>query len=168
MGDLEGLELLLAERAIRRVIGLYARGVDRVDLELVRSCYWPEAVDSHGPFVGVRDDYIEWLRTLLARHTMTMHKLGPPLIEWDGAVAAVETYGVAWHSGEPAGDDRWNNVAGLRYVDRFECRSGEWRIASRTTVAEWVSPWQRDDELSGRFGNLARRNRTDQAYLVGE
>ena len=37
----EELELLLAERAIQRVLTSYSRGVDRYDFELVRSCYWP-------------------------------------------------------------------------------------------------------------------------------
>ena len=38
----EDLELLLAERAIQRVLTSYSRGVDRYDFELVRSCYWPD------------------------------------------------------------------------------------------------------------------------------
>ena len=54
----EDLELLLAERAIQRVLTSYSRGVDRHDFELVRSYYWPDGTDDHGSFVGGVDDFI--------------------------------------------------------------------------------------------------------------
>jgi ketosteroid isomerase-like protein len=160
------LDGLLSEQAIRRVLHRYARGIDRLDLELVRDCYWPDATDQHGPFTGSRDDYIEWAGSLLRRHTMTMHHLTSVDVDQHGDVAGVETYGVAYHCGEPAGDDRWNNAAGFRYLDRFERREGQWRIARRLTVVEWVTPWQRDAELSSRFGDRSRRDRTDPVYSV--
>jgi SnoaL-like domain len=162
----EQVDGLLAEQAIRRVVQRYARGIDRLDLELVRDCYWPEATDAHGPFTGSRDEYIEWVESLLRRHTMTMHHLASPLIEQHGDTATAETYGVAYHCGEPVGDPRWNNVAGFRYLDRFERRDEEWRIAARITVVEWVTPWDRDAELSSRFGDLSRRDSDDPVYTL--
>ena len=38
--------------AIRQVAARYARGVDRLDGDLMKSAYWPEATDDHGVFVG--------------------------------------------------------------------------------------------------------------------
>jgi hypothetical protein len=38
--------------AIRQVVARYARGVDRLDAEVMKSAYWPEATDDHGVFVG--------------------------------------------------------------------------------------------------------------------
>jgi hypothetical protein len=162
------LDQLLAEQAIRRVLATYVRGVDRIDIELVRDCYWPDATDTHGPFTGVRDEFCVWVESLLKRHTMTMHCLTTSLIDVDvdGDRASAETYGVAYHCGEPADDHRWNNVAGFRYLDRFERRDGDWRIAARVTVVEWVTPWERDAELSGKFGDLSRRDRTDPSYVT--
>jgi hypothetical protein len=46
------LTVLLAERAIERVLTSYSRGVDRFDFDLVRSCYWPDGTDDHGSFSG--------------------------------------------------------------------------------------------------------------------
>jgi len=46
------LELLLAERAITRILHSYSRGADRCDLELMRSCYWPDGTDDHGSYNG--------------------------------------------------------------------------------------------------------------------
>jgi len=103
---------------------------------------------------------------VLQRQTMTMHNLANVMIELDGDAAGVETYGVAYHAGEPAGDIRWNFAAGFRYVDRFERRSGEWRIADRLTVIEWVAPWQDDADRRAKFGEpLSRRfDGTDPVY----
>lgn len=159
---------LLAEGAIRRVLLTYARGIDRLDLELVRSCYWPEATDLHGTFRGTRDEFISWVGPLLRRHTMTMHHLANVLVDVHGDAAGVETYGVAYHSGDPAGDVRWNYAAGFRYVDRFARRGGEWRIADRVTVIEWVRPWEADRARLELFGDpLPRRGPEDPVYAVG-
>ena len=38
--------------AIRQVVARYARGVDRLDADVMKSAYWPEATDDHGVFVG--------------------------------------------------------------------------------------------------------------------
>jgi hypothetical protein len=161
------LDELLSEQAIRKVIQRYARGIDRLDLELVRSCYWPEATDVHGSFTGSRDEFVAWVGPLLRRHTMTMHNLTGVLVEQSGDTAGVETYAVAYHSGGTPGDIRWNYVAGVRYVDRFERRDGEWKIADRVTVIEWVTPWDRDTDRAATFGaQLARRNVDDPVYAV--
>jgi hypothetical protein len=69
----EDLELLLAERAIQRVLTSYSRGVDRYDFELVRSWYWPDGTDDHGSFVGGVDDFIAFLEKSLNRFERTAH-----------------------------------------------------------------------------------------------
>jgi hypothetical protein len=158
---------LLSEREIRDVVARYARGIDRLDLELVRGCYWPDATDVHGPFAGSRDEFVAWVGPLLQRHTMTMHHLANVLVDLRGETAVVETYGVAYHSGEPAGDLRWNYAAGFRYADRFEHRQGAWRIADRVTVVEWVTPWHSDRDRTAVFGGLARRGGDDPVYAAG-
>ena len=77
----DGLSALLAERAIRRVVTNYARGIDRLDMDLVRECYWPEATDVHGPFTGTRDEFIAWVEPLLNRQSMTMHHLANVIVD---------------------------------------------------------------------------------------
>jgi len=164
----DSLAGLLDEQAIRRVLLLYCRGIDRFDLELVRGCYWPGATDRHGPFTGTRDEFIDWVGPLLRRHTMTMHHVGNILVELTEDRAVAETYGVAYHSGEPAGDGRWNYAAGFRYIDRFERRATQWRIADRVTAIEWTRPWDSDRERIKVFGErLPRRDRSDPVYADG-
>ena len=41
------LQQLLDEAEIRRVHIRYCRGIDRMDWDLVRSCYHPDAIDQH-------------------------------------------------------------------------------------------------------------------------
>jgi hypothetical protein len=79
----EDIDVLLAERAIQRVLSTYARGVDRFDFEAVRTCYWPDGTDDHGSFVGGADDFIPFVETSLNRFERTNHFLGNILIYVD-------------------------------------------------------------------------------------
>jgi ketosteroid isomerase-like protein len=161
------VQVLLDQQAIRDVVLRYCRGIDRLDLELVRACYHPDATDDHGPFRGTRDEYVEWVDRVLQRFTGTMHFVGNQLVDVDGDVARSETYGVAYHHGDPPEDARRNFTTGFRYVDRFERRDGEWRIASRLAVREWTHTVTADQQViipSERDGRRGRRDRTDAVY----
>ena len=133
------IELLLAERAIQRVLCTYSRAADRFDLELMRSCYWSDGTDDHGSYIGGVDGFIEFVGPALQRFDRTNHFLGNMLIDVDLAndVARAETYAVAYHRFHDAEGQEQDMVAGLRYVDRFERRAGEWRIAKRVCAFEW-------------------------------
>jgi hypothetical protein len=139
------LQDLLAERAIHRVLLQYCRGIDRMDADLVRSSYHPDAVDDHGSFRGTVDEFVVWVWRLLDRYSMTMHFLGNSLVDVHPErpdVAHAETYGMAFHRSDDPDPGR-NLVIGFRYLDRFENRpTGGWRIARRLCTTEWV---QRDD-----------------------
>ena len=79
--DDSALQALLDERAIRNVVLRYCRGVDRLDEDLVRSCYHPDASDEHGSFSGDVEAYIEWSFGLLRDYDATMHFIGNQLVE---------------------------------------------------------------------------------------
>jgi hypothetical protein len=155
---------IVSDHAIRTVLLRYCRGIDRLDLELVRGCYWPDATDSHGGFVGTRDEFVAWVEKLLARFESTMHFMGNSLIELAGDAAVAETYAIAFHRSREA-KPSLNLIVGVRYVDRFERRGGEWRIAKRVCVTEW----SRVDDEAGRFpiasGHVSgKRDRGDVLY----
>ncbi len=162
------LRELWAEAEIRRVLLRYARGVDRLDLDLVRACYHPDATDSHGSFEGGVDELVTWVERVLRRYDATMHFLGNPLVELtDDDTAAVETYGIAFHRAAGGPPER-NLVTGFRFVDRFECRDDEWRIAHRVAVTEWSRIDREDDWWPVPDGMLkGRRDRTDPVYGGG-
>ncbi|MFI5040983.1 MAG: nuclear transport factor 2 family protein [Acidimicrobiales bacterium] len=160
------LQQLSDDAEIRRVLYRYARGIDRRDPELVRSCYHADAIDHHGTFDGTRDEYVMWVFQVLEAHTFTSHNLMNISIEVCGDLALVETYAVATHGGEPATDRRKNFVAGFRYVDRFERRDGGWRIAERQVVNDWAEAWAPDRSRLGRFGVLSRSGPDDPLYAL--
>jgi hypothetical protein len=161
------VQQLLDRQAIADVVLRYCRGIDRLDLELVRACYHPDATDEHGTFTGTRDEYVEWVAGILERFTGTMHVVANQLIEVDGEQARSETYGVAYHWGDPPDDHRRNFTTGFRYVDRFERRDGEWRIARRVAVREWTHVVPAEQQLivsPERDGRRGRRDRDDAVY----
>jgi predicted nuclease with RNAse H fold len=158
------LQALVDRQAIADVLTRYVRGVDRLDRDLVRSCYHDDATDEHGSFSGGVDAYVDWAFGLLRRYDATMHLLGPTLVELAGDVALVETYGVAHHRAAPAADGTFdakrNLVTGFRYIDRFERRDGAWRIAKRVATTEW----SRIDDPAGWWSvpDHLRRGRRDE------
>jgi hypothetical protein len=119
------------------VILRYARGIDRLDLDLVRSCYHSDAHDDHGSYQGDVEGFIAMCESFLPRWTATQHFMGNMLIEVDGDKARAETYAVAYHRRENDDGTGKDDVFGIRYVDRFERRRGEWRIAHRVVATEW-------------------------------
>lgn len=132
---------LLAKDEIRDVVYRYARGIDRLDFDLVRSCYHPGAYDDHGTIQGDVEALLTGAGGFLKRCASTMHFMGNLLIEIDdvaeGGTAKVETYAIAYHRLENSDGSGKDDVFGLRYVDRFENRDGQWLIAHRVIATEW-------------------------------
>ena len=160
------VQALVDRSAIEDVILRYCRGIDRMDRACVRACYHPDATDDHGSFKGGVEGFLDWVFRLLDKYTNTMHFVGNVLIEIEGDVAAAETYGIAFHRSEdPA--PHLNLITGFRYLDRFERREGQWRIAARTAVTEWA----RVDDPAGRFDVpdsllMGERGRGDALYAL--
>jgi hypothetical protein len=163
----DALQQLIDRQAIVDVVLRYCRGIDRFDLELVRACYHEDATDEHGTFTGTRDEYVDWVAGVLTRFTGTMHVVANQLVEVDSDDARSETYGVAYHWGEPPGDPRRNFTTGFRYVDRFARREGIWRIVRRVAVREWTHVVPADQQMDippERDGRRGRRDRDDPSY----
>jgi hypothetical protein len=117
----------------------YCRGVDRRDLEMIRSTYHPDAWDDHGTYQGDLEGFLAFVaEEVWSRFRTTMHKLGQALIEIEGDSAECETYAICHHVAAEDGRDTQDSVMGIRYLDRFERRDGEWRIARRQLRWEWI------------------------------
>ncbi|MBR0825115.1 nuclear transport factor 2 family protein [Bradyrhizobium manausense] len=130
---------LLDREAIRDCIYRYCRGVDRADEAVLRSAYWPDATDQHGPYSGPVEGFFEWAKGIFESGARNVHTVGNILIEFTGPEeAVVETYFVALQRG-PARDGsvRQYLIAG-RYCDVFQKRDGEWRVARRIVAYDWV------------------------------
>jgi hypothetical protein len=84
MIDLEGL---LAKEAIRGVLMDLARGTDRLDGELIRACYHPDAHDDHNAFRGGPGEFADWVLANLPHFAATMHFVGNVRSELQGDTA---------------------------------------------------------------------------------
>ena len=130
------LDAKLAEMVDRHEIhqGLlrYARGLDRLDNALARSCYWDDAIEDHGHFVGTPDDFIPWADGTTLAFESTQHAVMNHFCDLQGDEAFCETY---YHfSGVTAEGPNFMSTG--RYIDHFQKRNGEWRIANRVTIVE--------------------------------
>src|SRR5690348_1618466 len=88
----------LVDRAeISEAVRRYATGIDRRDMDQVRSAYHSDAYDDHGDWKGNIGAFVQTAPEFLARFKVTMHMMGLPSIEIKGDEATVETYANAWH-----------------------------------------------------------------------
>ncbi len=134
------IEALLAKDAIRDGLARIARGEDRRDAALIKSGYWPDASIDFGVFAGSFDDYLGWCVPGSPDIPVTQHILAQTLIELDGESARAETYVISYHRVK-AGEEERDTAMGARYLDSFERRDGDWRIAARTMIYDWDRDW---------------------------
>jgi hypothetical protein len=144
------LDQLLAREEIRDVMRRYARGVDRFDVDAVRSCYHPDATDERGPYSGDLDGFIAYLQseTGLPMFLCTMHLVTDQIIVVTDERAVSESLTFAYHR---LPEEHY--LLGIRYLDHFERREGEWRIARRKVAYDWSirRPASAADDLPAHF-----------------
>jgi SnoaL-like domain len=144
-----------------------ARAIDRCDEALMRAAFWPDATDDHGIFVGSAADFVDWVLPLLQTMERTHHFIGNMLFEVAGDHAAGESYFVAHHALRNDRGELMHTIAAGRYLDRFERRAGEWRIARRLAAYDWnearpsTDAWIREPSGAWTFG---ARGEADPSY----
>ncbi len=133
---------LLARAQIHDALLRYCRGLDRVDMDLVRSAFHQDAwIDfPESLHIGDVEGFFDFLSAEMPRFDKTMHFLGNSLIDFDGPrTAHVETYLNADHQGSERHHWKGEHVKLWgRYLDRFEERDGVWLIARRRLVVDWM------------------------------
>jgi hypothetical protein len=139
--------------AIQDCLHRYARGIDRRNWDFLRSAFHPGATLEQGDFKGTIEEMIETVKLRHAAIEQSAHLLTNILIEFDAPDGAVvESYFLALLRngnlpamvrvalGVDAGDVGKVDMQSLgRYIDRFEKRDGQWKIARRVCVAETLT-----------------------------
>jgi hypothetical protein len=170
--DLEKkLRELLDRDEIRAVMMRYARGLDRLDFELTRSCYWDDAIEDHGSFVAKPDDFIHWADGTTKANLSTQHGIVNHSCDLQGDDAYCETY----YMFTSVSDRAPHLMSTGRYIDHFQKRAGksgpEWRIANRVCIIE--SQYELHDYVLSRLMPpaytedepcQAARDRSDVSY----
>ena len=163
------LEALESRETIRNVLYRYCQAVDRGDLELMKSCYHEDSTDDHSFFSGNGFEFAEYVLPQLEMLEVSVHSLTNPMIDLMGDCANVQTQWSVIHriKGVNGLTDLWHQG---RYLDIFERRTGEWKIAKRVAVLDcerWMktADLQRLVPLDG-YNSLivGKRGKTDPSY----
>jgi 3-phenylpropionate/cinnamic acid dioxygenase small subunit len=150
---------LLSKQEIIDCLHRHARGIDRLDKELFLSAYHRDAREWHGSFVGSPEELAVWLWSRHDQRVAAQHYVMNHTFDFAGDVAHVETYFI---SPSRRQDHDEVTVVGGRYIDRFERREREWRIALRILVREWGASLP--EEPTERASNIGLRSASDVSY----
>jgi len=154
---------LLDKQAITEVIYRYARSMDRLDRDLGRSVFWPEATaDYHQQmYQGSGYGFVDMVMEAHPNFTAHSHQFSNILITVAGDTATSETYGdVTLRRLDENGRCIDSRNLG-RYVDRREKRGEEWRIIERT----YLHDFDQSGPSGGDFLTTGRRDRLDASYF---
>jgi hypothetical protein len=124
----------------------YCRGMDRNDVALAQSAYHEDGIDDRGYSSGPAWPFVaELVQKIADLAASSSHVVGNVVPKIRGSHARVESH-VICYLFMPA-QSAFNVFAG-RYLDQFEQREGQWRIARRQLVHDWSyslpepAPWQ--------------------------
>lgn len=166
--DTAEMQALSDQLQISKVLATYCRAIDRCDKELLKTVYWPEAVDEHGLFNGNALEFADFIVPLLQGMKSTMHQISNILIDLQGSRASVESYVIAYHSVPGADGGHTELIVGGRYLDSFERRNSSWKIAHRTYVMDWnesrpsTANW--DSGMMAQLKVRGTHDRSDPSY----
>jgi len=149
------LQEMLDHHQLTRLVHAYCRAVDRGDLELVRSLYHRDAVDSHGGFSGGSvDEFVGRLAAARPHVRSMQHHVTTVNFAVSGHRAEGEIYTIATHT-LIATDRDVDVTVGGRYLDKYERRDGAWGLVERAIVTDWARV---DDPSPVEFGHPLTRD----------
>jgi hypothetical protein len=136
---------------IHDVYRRYIWGFDRRDVALTKSAFWPDAQISYGTTTSTVDQFVT---THFAAHDAVSEKALQPIdemsVDVQGDTAHVVAYLVEFNSLK----NGRSRFSGVRYIDRLDRRSGQWRIAVREVIFEFMT--ETDNNLSTNFSRLSK------------
>jgi hypothetical protein len=130
----------------------------------VLSCFHPKATEDHGHFKGACADFYRIVIDRL-KDRETSVNITNLSVEFAAKDAAVTE---AYHF-DILREGPIDTVFAGRYIDRFERRNGEWRIAARVATADWwtrvpINSLPLHDNLDPSVLNRGRRGAEDPYY----
>jgi len=153
----------------------FTRGADRHDKDLVRSAFWPDATIGRDEALS-RDAFVDYDEERLAQYAAHQHHITGQTVEFDGDTAHVESYLIYFlvprdtsvdrlgpaSPGKPLMSEKTYLGSG-RYIERWQRRDGEWRIAVREYVEDLALLGETVDYCGSRTC-LGTWDRTDPSY----
>ena len=127
---------LLDKEAIRELVLLYSRAVDRKDVDLLRDLYTADATDSHGDtFDGSADAYCDFIERSLPHMPYSGHHVCNHLISVEGDEGSGEVYALAYHLIPDRDGGQTEDFMCVRYIDNYRREAdGKWRFSKRVVT----------------------------------
>jgi len=153
---------LLDKQAITEGLYRYCRSMDRMDKDLFRRTFHPDMVAQYTPdhTVSSAEEFIEWMWAYHRNYHNHSHQVSNILIELNGDKAGSESYVHARLTRRLAnGRLELMTVMG-RYIDSWEKRTGQWKIAHRRYLHDIMDVREIDDLIAAGT-SLAVRNPDD-------
>lgn len=137
--DQAAIRTLIDKDAIRDLVLLYSRAIDRQDIELLRDLYTPDATDTHGDsFDGAAEDYCAFIAQAFPHMPYSGHHVCNHLIGLDGDRASGEVYALAWHLIPGRDGSQEEDFMAVRYIDDYRrCQDGRWRFSRRVVTYDF-------------------------------
>jgi len=171
----EKLQQVWDRQEIEQLLFRLTRSFDRRDADLMKSCYWPEAVEELEDIItgqfqynGNAWEFVPMAMQGFSFFNKTFHRLSNILIELDGDKATAETYIVAYHQFTDEDGNEKEQFVGARQMYKFEKRNGEWKIMHRLSIWEYnqnlnsTARWIDLSKVDGRY--ISKRDKTDVSY----
>jgi ketosteroid isomerase-like protein len=130
------LQVLLDKEAIRELVLLYSRAVDRADIALLRDLYTADATDAHGDsFDGPAAAYCDFIERSLPYMPYSGHHVCNHLISVTGDEGCGEVYALAYHIIPDGQGGQMEDFMCVRYIDNYRREpNGKWRFAKRVVT----------------------------------
>tara|TARA_B100001013_G_C24565799_1_gene424461 strand:+ start:203 stop:769 length:567 start_codon:yes stop_codon:yes gene_type:complete len=181
MAKIKNLDDLLAEQAVRKAVTCYSRGADRCDIDILKSAFHHDAEVKYGSYDGPYEAFCQ--NVVDGHHTMnyTTHTVMNEYynIHSKSGTGVGEIYVLAFLSMSQSGDvmdvskykdtnsdGGYDYLVAGRYIDKYECREGDWRISLR----QYMYDWSRTTEYTGHdpnklFEGLVYRGAQDKSDI---
>lgn len=164
--DIESMARRLTElddlQAIRDQQVRYGRALDWDDETLLAQVFWPDADIDYGFFLGRGDEFVKVLITISRESgCRPWHAISGQSVSLTGANAAkAECYFLGGSTTLNIAGDTEIQFIGGRYLDDFEKRGSEWRVAKRVLICDFrFSDLTRTEHVEGFAAALNDRGR---------
>lgn len=163
------IDEVISRQQIADLTMAYCRGVDRADVELLKSIFHDDSTVVSGAFNGNGQEFaVEICRIVEAVFDQTFHSIANQWIDVTGDSAVAETYVIAVATTSGADADKTETLTGGRYIDRFTRREGIWKFAERSFICDWTrtdkSTRQMDSGMYAPLDLQGSQGRTDPIY----
>ena len=161
------MQALLDRQDIHDLAMRYCRACDRIDADLLKTVFHEDAYLAYGTFDGPAPEFVTWVIDHIRNdYVHGYHAIANEYVVVDGDAACGELYAII-NNIVVAEDGRFiENTIWGRYLDQYERRDGEWRIAHRQFLLDSIesrpSSDQVRDQVSDAGADLGRGQRSAQ------